>query len=207
MRTVALTGGIGSGKSEVCAILSQRGIPVYDSDSAAKRLYDKDGTLVDSIDSAFNNRLRQPDGKLDRGKLASIVFSAPERLQTLESIIHPAVLKDFREWKACQEARFDDKEVSEVFCGQRPFCVLESAIILNKPEFLSLASKVVMVDAPLAIRVERAVARDNVPRDRILDRIATQKFDLAKVDAVIHNEGTKDMLRQETEKIFRGLVF
>lgn len=207
MRTVALTGGIGSGKSEVCAILSKRGIPVYDSDSAAKGLYDKDCSLLDSIESAFSSRLRLPDGMLDRSKLASIVFSSPERLKILEGIIHPAVLMDFREWKACQEALFDDRRGAEMFFGKRPFCVLESAIILNKPEFLSLVSKVVMVDAPLTLRVERAIARDNVPRDRILDRIATQKFDLAEVDAIIHNDGTKDMLRQETEKIFRGLVF
>ena len=207
MRTVAITGGIGSGKSEVCSILSKRGIPVYDSDSAAKKLYDEDVSLLDSIESAFKVKLKLSDGSLDRSKLASIVFASPERLKTLENIIHPAVLNDFQNWNAIQDARFEEWDASDVFYGKRPFCVFESAIILGKPEFLSLVSKVVMVDAPLEKRVERASVRDNVPQDRILKRINVQSFDLTKVDAVIHNDGAIDLLGQETEKVFRSLEF
>ena len=65
MRTIAVTGGIGSGKSEVCSILSSRGIPVYDSDSAAKRLYREDGSLLDSVEGVFGQSFRDLSGEPD----------------------------------------------------------------------------------------------------------------------------------------------
>lgn len=207
MRTVAVTGGIGSGKSAVCALLSERGIPVYDSDSAAKRLYSKDDSLLDAVEEAFGCGLRLPDGTFDRARLSSIVFSAPERLKTLEGIVHPAVLKDFKRWNAMQSARFEGRGGSDTFFGKEPFCVLESAIILDKPEFLSVVSKVVMVDAPLALRLERACRRDGTSQEEVIKRIAAQRFDISKVDAFIRNNGTPERLKTETEKVFGGLKF
>lgn len=115
MRTVAVTGGIGSGKSAVCAILSSRGVPVYDSDSAAKGLYAKDDSLLDAIEEAFGCGIRQADGSLDKARLSSLAFSSPERLRTLESIVHPAVLADFKRWNAMQSSRFEGSGASDVF--------------------------------------------------------------------------------------------
>ncbi len=204
MRTVAVTGGIGSGKSAVCAILARIGIPVYDSDSATKRLYGKDDTLLDTIEEAFGCGLRQPDGSLDKKKLASIVFPAPEKLKVLESIVHPAVLADFKRWKAMQSSRFED---IKTFFGKEPFCVMESAIILDKPDFLMLADKVVMVDTTLEKRLKRACDRDQAQPEKIIQRISAQHFDLSKVDAIIRNNGTLDQLESETVKVFGGLEF
>ena len=107
MKTVAVTGGIGSGKSTVCSILAERGIPVYDSDSSAKRLYVTDDALLDSIEEAFGCSVRSKGGSADLRKIASLVFSSPEKLRILESIVHPAVLKDFRRWNALQASRFE----------------------------------------------------------------------------------------------------
>ena len=97
MKTVAVTGGIGSGKSTVCRLLSSRGIPVYDCDSSAKGLYDREPSLAVSLEKLFGCSLRNADGSLDRGLLASLIFTSPERLAALESIVHPAVLKAKRE--------------------------------------------------------------------------------------------------------------
>ncbi len=207
MRTVAVTGGIGSGKSAVCAVLAGRGIPVYDSDSAAKGLYSKDDSLLDEVEEAFGCGLRLPDGGFDRAKLASIVFSSPEKLRTLEGIVHPAVLCDFKRWNAMQSARFEGQVGSDIFFGKEPFCVMESAIILDKPEFLSVVSKVVMVDATLSLRMERACRRDGSSQENVIQRIAAQRFDLSKVDAFIRNNGTLAQLKTETEKVFGGLKF
>ena len=207
MRTVAVTGGIGSGKSTVCAVLSGRGIPVYDTDSAAKRLYDRSDNLLDEIEEAFGCGLRLEDGVLDRRKLSSIVFSSPDRLRRLEGIVHPAVLRDFQMWNAMQSSRFEGVSASEVFFGKKPFCVMESAIILEKPEFLSVVSKVILVDAPLGERLRRACERDGESAESVLRRMAVQRFDISRVDAVIHNGGDLDELRQETEKTFIGLKF
>ncbi len=207
MRTVAVTGGIGSGKSAVCAILARRGIPVYDSDSAAKNLYRKDDTLLDAIEEAFGCGIRLVDGSLDKARLASIVFPAPEKLKILESIVHPAVLSDFRRWNAMQSSRFEGEGSSDAFFGKAPFCVMESAIILDKPDFLALACKVVMVDSTLELRLRRACERDQAPPEKVIQRIAAQRFDLFKVDAFIRNNGTFAQLESETEKVFNGLEF
>lgn len=207
MRAVAVTGGIGSGKSSVCAFLADRGIPVYDTDSAAKRLYARDDSLLDSIEEAFGCGIRLGDGSLDRRKLSSIVFPSPEKLKKLEDIVHPAVLRDFKRWNAMQSARFDGQPASGTFFGKPPFCVMESAIILSKPEFLSVVSKVILVDTPLATSLKRACERDNVSPESVIQRMSSQHFDISKVDAIIRNDGTFAQLRIETEKTFFGLKF
>lgn len=205
MKTVAVTGGIGSGKSTVCSFLSARGIPVYDTDSAAKKLYVRDDSLLDSIEEAFGCSIRLTDGTLDKAKLASIIFDSPDRMRTLEGIVHPAVMKDYIRWNAMQSSRFEDEGCSETFFGHPPFCVIESAIILSKPEFLPLLDKAVLVDASLSIRLQRACKRDGVEPEQVIKRMATQSFDLSKVDAVIRNEGTEEDLSKEIAKVFKSL--
>ena len=205
MKTIAVTGGIGSGKSEVCSILSSRGIPVYDSDSAAKRLYREDDSLLDSVEGAFGQSFRTLNGDPDLKKLASVVFSSPEKLKTLESLVHPAVKEDFRRWKAMCTSKLEELPASPDFYGGLPFCVMESAIILEKPEFLSMVDSVVLVDAPLQARLNRACARDNVDPSEIIRRMAAQRFDLSKADAVIRNHGTIEDLSAEVARVFQAL--
>lgn len=205
MKTIAVTGGIGSGKSEVCSILSSRGIPVYDSDSAAKRLYREDDSLLDSVEGAFGQSFRTANGDPDLKKLASVVFSSPEKLKTLESLVHPAVKEDFRRWKAMCTSKLEELSASPDFYGGLPFCVMESAIILEKPEFLAMVDSVVLVDAPLQARLNRACARDNVDPSEIIRRMAAQRFDLSKADAVIRNHGTLEDLSAEVARVFQAL--
>ena len=205
MRTVAVTGGIGSGKSTVCSIWSARGIPVYDSDSAAKRLYRDDDSLLDAIEEAFGRGVRLPDGSPDFRKIASIVFSSPDQLRILESIVHPAVLRDFRRWEASKSALMEEVEPGTVFFGNKPFCVLESAIILEKPEFLEYVDKVVLVDAPLQTRLRRACERDGAEPADVIKRMGAQRFDISKVDAILHNDGSVEELESEVKKTFGSL--
>ena len=205
MRTIAVTGGIGSGKSVVCSILSARGIPVYDSDFAAKRLYKEDDELLDSVEGAFGQSFRTQGGEPDLKKLASVVFSSPEKLSALESIVHPAVMKDFRRWKAMWSVKLEDMPSGPDFFGGEPFCVMESAIILQKPEFLAVVDKVALVDAPLQSRLKRACERDNVDPSEVIKRMAAQRFDLSKADAIIRNDGTLDDLQLEVARVFKEL--
>ena len=205
MKTVAITGGIGSGKSTVCRMLSGRGIPVYDTDAAAKRLYSTDDTLLDAIEEAFGCSIRLEGGGFDKDKLSSIVFSTPGKLKVLEGIVHPAVLRDFKRWKAMQSYRFEGESASEAFFGKQPFCVIESAIILENPEFLALVDKVVMVDASLSIRLSRACERDDVQPEKVIARMAAQRFDLSKVDVTIRNDGSHKELESEVRRAFKSL--
>lgn len=184
MKTLLVTGGIGSGKSAVCSLLEERGIPVYDSDSAAKRLYDTDPDLVRDLEALFGTLLRQADGCFDRRKLAGLLFSDPEKLAALEAVVHPAVLRDFQAWRSRQQA---------------PFVVIESAIALEKPLFDAAYDAVLLVTAPDAMRLARACRRDGSEPAAVLARMRRQHFDLSRVDAVVNNDLDMATLRHRTD--------
>ena len=198
MKTVILTGGMGSGKSAVGAFLKARGVPVYDSDSRTKSLYDRDPALVDALETALGTGLRAADGRLDRAKLASLIFRDPERKAAVEAIVHPAVLADFRRWKRWHRPK-------GWTYGPIPFVVLESAIILSCPVFDGVGDKTVLVDASEEIRLARAVARDGSDPEAVLRRIRQQRFDLSRVDAVLPNNGSLADLAAATDRVFLNL--
>ena len=198
MKTVILTGGMGSGKSAVCAVLKARGVPVYDSDSRTKSLYDRDPALVGALEAALGTGLRAADGRLDRAKLASLIFQDPALKAAVEAIVHPAVLADFRRWKRWQRPK-------GWTYGPVPFVVLESAIILSCPVFDGVGDRTVLVDAPEEVRLARAVVRDGSDQESALRRIRSQQFDLARVDAILRNDASLDALAAETDRVFLNL--
>ena len=198
MKTVILTGGMGSGKSAVGALLKARGVPVYDSDSRTKTLYDRDPALVGLLETALGVGLRTAEGHLDRAKLAALIFSDPARKAALEAVVHPAVLQDFRRWKRWQRPK-------GWTYGPVPFVVLESAIILSCPVFDGVGDRTVLVDAPEEVRLARAVVRDGSDQESALRRIRSQQFDLARVDAILRNDASLDALAAETDRVFLNL--
>ena len=198
MKTVILTGGMGSGKSAVCAFLKARGVPVYDSDSRTKSLYDRVPALVGSLEAALGTGLRAADGRLDKAKLAFLIFGDPERKAVVESIVHPAVLADFLRWKRWHRPK-------GWTYGPVPFVVLESAVILSCPVFDGVGDRTVLVDASEEVRLARAVARDGSDPEAALRRIRQQRFDLSRVDAVLRNDGTLEDLAAGTDRVFLNL--
>ena len=198
MKTVILTGGIGSGKSAVCACLKARGVPVYDSDSRTKSLYDRDPALVGRLEAVLGVGLRTANGRLDRRRLAGLIFSDPARKAAVEAVVHPAVLADFRRWKRWQRPK-------GWTYGPVPFVVLESAIILSCPVFDGIGDRTVLVDADEEVRLRRAVARDGSDPEDVLRRIRQQHFDLSRVDAVLRNDASLEALSVETDRVFLNL--
>ena len=198
MKTVILTGGIGSGKSAVCACLRARGVPVYDSDSRTKSLYDRDPALVGRLEAVLGIGLRTTEGRLDRRRLAGLIFSDPARKAAVEAVVHPAVLADFRRWKRWQRPK-------GWTYGPVPFVVLESAIILSCPVFDGIGDRTVLVDADEEVRLRRAVARDGSDPEDVLRRIRQQHFDLSRVDAVLRNDASLEALSDETDRVFLNL--
>ena len=198
MKTVILTGGIGSGKSAVCACLKARGVPVYDSDSRTKSLYDRDPALVRRLEAVLGVGLRTTEGRLDRRRLAGLIFSDPARKAAVEAVVHPAVLADFRRWKRWQRPK-------GWTYGPVPFVVLESAIILSCPVFDGIGDRTVLVDADEEVRLRRAVSRDGSDPEEVLRRIRQQYFDLSRVDAVLRNDASLDALSAETDRVFLNL--
>ena len=114
MIRVGVTGGIGSGKSTVCRLFAERGVPVYDSDSEAKRLMGEDPSLRAALVEAFGDETFR-DGVLNRRYLAATVFGDRHALARLEALVHPCVKRDFERWAAERTAE--------------PYVVLECAIL------------------------------------------------------------------------------
>ena len=180
MLTIIVTGGIGSGKSAVCALLARRGIPVYDSDSRTKALYDSAPGLKEKIEAELG---------IPFSGLAKLIFSNSEAREKLEAIVYPLVRADFEAWRDTQK--------------DAPLVVLESAIILSKPIFDGIADGVVAVTAPDDVRMERLISRGLTEEDA-RHRMASQSIDLSKAGAVIHNDGTLQSLSRKVSRVFFG---
>lgn len=187
-KTVIVTGLIGSGKSVVCALLRERGIPVYDSDSRTKRLYDRRPALVDAMEKAVGTPLRGKDGALDRKRLAGIIFSDSSAREKVEAVVYPAVLADFKRWKSRQKGA--------------PFVVLESAVALSKPIFDALAQAVVLVDAPPEVRLDRVMRRDSLDAEAVMRRMAAQRIPMDRVDVILSNDGDVQALSAAVSRVF-----
>ncbi len=160
MIRVAITGGIGSGKSTVCALFAQRGIAVYDSDSEAKRLMTSSPRLRQDIIAAFGEESYCDEG-LNRVYLASVVFSDEQQRQRLNSIVHPAVAADFCEW--C------DRQSGE-------YVIFESAILFDS-SLADMFDVTIAVVAPVELRIERTCRRDGATPESVERRIAAQMSD------------------------------
>lgn len=191
METLLVTGGIGSGKSAVTALLSAKGFPVFDCDAAAKTRYDRDPALVEALEQDLGQSLRGADGRLDRRRLAARIFSDAAALAAVEARVHPAVLAEFRAWRALQHA---------------PAVVMESAIALSKPLFDGEYDRVLLVEAPEEVRIARIMARDGVSREAALARMSVQAFDLSKVDFILGNDGSLADLSRRLDRL-SGYLF
>ena len=179
MMKVGVTGGIGSGKSTVCRLFAQKGIAVYDSDAAAKRLMQEDGALRRQLAGRFGEGTFR-DGQLDRAYLAGIVFADPQALADLNALVHPVVMRDFDAWAARQEGSY---------------VILESAI-LCEAGLEGSVDKTGAVLAPRELRIERTCRRDGCGADQVVRRIAAQLDDdalSARADYVVVNIFEEDL--------------
>ena len=117
MMKIGVTGGIGSGKSTVCRLFAQKGIAVYDSDAAAKRLMQQDDTLRMRLTERFGADTFR-DGQLDRSRLAGVVFSDPQALADLNALVHPVVMADFDAWAARAIEKFGPLIINDISAGE-----------------------------------------------------------------------------------------
>lgn len=189
---LVITGGIGAGKSYVSRIFERKGIPVYDSDSRTKALYDTDEALLASLCSIIGCDIVN-EGVLDKALMASRIFSDKSLLEEVESVVFPSVIRDFMSWKSAFE-------------GKVPFVIMESAIFLMKPILAPVADKVLYVDAPLDVRVSRVMARDSVSADAVRTRIANQADLSGKADWVIDTVVEHDFLEDRVDFIISEML-
>ena len=184
MTTIGITGGMGSGKSIVAALLTVYGIPVYDADSESKRLLLTSPTIRRGLTDLLGADIYSPDGTtLRRTRMASLIFADPNLLARVNAIIHPEVGRDFDAWRA--------RLTTSV-------CAMESAILFESG-FDRRADLRLMVYAPEAIRLQRVMARDNATEAAARQRMQRQWPDERKIalsDAVITNDGRAALIPQ-----------
>ncbi|MDR1897491.1 MAG: dephospho-CoA kinase [Prevotellaceae bacterium] len=191
MLKIGLTGGIGSGKSIVCRIFAALGIPVYQADLAAKNLYDTDKDLQNKLKLLWGQDLYDSEGKLNRRKLAEIIFSNAENLNKINSLVHPAVINDFHRYLLALPSGV-------------PYVIHEAAI-LYEAKMENLFDVIINVWAPENVKIERALARGTT---NITQRIKAQLSDKIKIklsDYNILNDDTTLVLPQVLE-IHRKLI-
>lgn len=188
MIKIAITGGIGSGKSYVSHLLEDMNVPVYNADNEAKRLTVSDAGIRTALIALLGEEVYK-NGVLNKPLLASYLFSDPVHIKRINSIIHPRVREDFAEWAK----QWKDCEVVG----------MESAILFEAG-FENTVDVVMMVYAPVDLRVERAMYRDGASEEQVRARIAAQMDDEEKrrrADFTVVNDGNRSLVPQLTEII------
>ena len=150
MIKIGITGGIGSGKSTVCRAFAQLGVPVYDSDSRARRLMNEDVALKAAVSGLFGDGAYDADG-LNRKYVAGRIFSDGTLRERLNAVVHPAVAEDFARWAERQ---------------QGPYVIEEAAILFESGAYRQM-DKVVTVTAPEPERIRRTCLRDGVAPEAV----------------------------------------
>jgi dephospho-CoA kinase len=163
MLKIGITGGIGSGKTTVAKVFEVLGIPVYNADLAAKRLMNEDAVLIEKIKQQFGADVYKNE-KLDNKYLAQIVFSSEEKLDLLNSIVHPATINDANTWMLKHA----------VSNGQSTPYTLKEAALLFESGAAELLDYVIGVTAPAPLRMQRVMQRDNSSREDVMARMNKQ---------------------------------
>ncbi|RYD74359.1 MAG: dephospho-CoA kinase [Sphingobacteriales bacterium] len=171
-KVIGLTGGIGSGKTTIAKYFEAKGVPLYIADEESKKILDSPDAMAE-IEEAFGQEVFS-DSKIDRKKLANLVFNDAEKLFILNGVLHPKVQHHFEDWAKKQSTNF----------------VIKEAAILFESGSYKDCDRVILITAPLDIRIRRVMNRDDVTREQVLERIANQWTDDKKIplsDFIIEN--------------------
>ena len=193
MIKIGITGGIGSGKTTVCEIFKLLGIPVFHADLEAKNIQNNDESIKRIIKNLLGCGVYTDDGKIDRIKMAGIIFNDKKLLSAVNEIIHPAVKEKFLKW-------------SEIYQSV-PYLLYEAAILFesgNASDF----NRNILVLSDEKLRIERVIKRDHTTEEIVRQRISNQFLDTEKVkmtDFLIDNNNQSLLIPQvlKLDKIFR----
>jgi dephospho-CoA kinase len=185
MLKVGVTGGIGSGKSTVCHLFQCLEIPIFNADEAGRQLLAKDNDVIGQVQNLLGEDT-YVEGKPDRKKIAEIVFVSPEKLQQLNSIIHPAVRNKFLQWTLEQSS---------------PYLIYEAAILFETGLYKQL-DFTILITAPESLRINRVIQRDKIEESSVKNRMKNQWSDEDKkklADFIIANDDTTPLLPRVME--------
>ncbi|MBO5787662.1 MAG: dephospho-CoA kinase [Bacteroidaceae bacterium] len=183
---LAITGGIGSGKSVVSRILATMGVPVYDCDSKAKEIMVADSSIVKGLKRMFGESCYNSDGTLDKSFLASRIFTDDNNIERVNALVHPAVKKDFENWAATMDC---------------PIVAVESAV-LYESGLIDSVDKVLVVWTDKETAIRRTMQRSGMSRNQVLSRMQKQVSAdelLLLTDFSIYNGGDNPLLPEILE--------
>jgi dephospho-CoA kinase len=187
--TVGLTGGIGSGKSAVADRFARLGVHVVDTDEIAHELTRPAGEAIARIRAAFGAEAIAADGSLDRARMRRLVFSDAQARKRLEAILHPLI--------RVESARRVER-------AQSPYAILVIPLMVESGMDRSRTARVLVVDCPETLQVERVMRRSGLPDAEvraILASQATRAQRLASADDVIDNSGPPEALDQQVSRL------
>ena len=196
MLKVALTGGIGSGKSEVSALFNKWGAYIFDADKIAKQILDKNKTAQKELILEFGSDVISAEGIIDKKKLSRVAFQNELNQLKLNTIIHPYV---FKEIDLCFESIIEK--------GNHDIFIVDAALIYESGADIHM-DYVIVVTSHLRIRTERVMKKGDLSRDDFLKRVELQwpeKDKIEMADFIIYNNASKDELKKEAKKVYNQL--
>ena len=183
IKRIAITGGIGSGKTTVCKLFERMHVPVYYADVQAKMLMETDKELASAIEKLFGSEAYD-EGRLNRAHIASLVFTNAHLLKTLNELVHPAVHIDFARWLALH---------------QHATYVLYESALLYENDMERNFDAVICVNAPEKIRIKRVMQRDGKSEEAVKAIMRNQlpaAVKKEKADFLIENDGEQSLILQ-----------
>lgn len=197
MLIVGLTGGIASGKSEAARLFRELGARVIDADALSREVMEPHSECWQGVTAAFGDAIIKEDSRIDREKLAAIVFTDPEKRLQLNALVHPVILQKI------------DEMVAAIAEEEQEALVVIDAPLLVETGIHRTCDRVIVVYTGEETQYHRLRKRDGMSREEAQRRIAAQlpldeKVKIA--DHVIDNEGSLESLRRRTEEVFEALL-
>ncbi|MGR8929123.1 MAG: dephospho-CoA kinase [Gammaproteobacteria bacterium] len=185
---VGLTGGIGSGKSTVCRLFADLGIPIVDADIIARQLVEPGQPALANLVATFGNAILKQDGSLDRAELRRRIFNDTAMKQRLDELMHPLVYT---------------KIESVVTCLHSPYCIIAVPLLVETDKTHTV-DRILVVDCPVERQIERVLKRDKVSREQVEAIIAAQADRLQRLsiaDDVIDNSNDPAHLAEQVKNL------
>jgi dephospho-CoA kinase len=186
MQKIGITGSIGSGKSIVCKIFEQLGVPIYNADERAKILMISNADMITKVKLLFGHESYSETGDLNRKHISNIAFNNKDLLTQLNQTVHPIVFKDFENWIL-------EKEQLNI-----KYIIKEAALMFETDSYKKL-DKFIVVTAPMELRISRTMQRDSILKEQVLSRMnnqLSQEEKLAKADYEIINDEQTSLIEQ-----------
>jgi len=196
MMMIGLTGNIASGKSTVAHLFAARGATIIDADALSRRAVEPGTPALRSIVARWGTGVLSPDGSLDRAALRHVVFDRPDELEALNAIVHPEV------------GRLRDEEIAEASARGDRVVVCDIPLLFER-RLADSFTRIVLVDAPRPIRLERLMRDRGLSQEEAVQMIAAQmpaELKRARADFVIENAGTREQLADRVREVWDAIA-